>query len=718
MSGVQISSFRDHFEKLPDRTLTIAEWLAAIRDGLVAEPIARIRASRGTPAYDKLKKGLRCITWAGTFSQGRKHDDPCEPSGLVFLELDHHDGAPDPGWLWSERMRLSANPSTVSVYTSAGGQGLHVVAAVNPIPCTPNEYRQAWGWVSRELGIEASGDRGVGHRNRLAAVSHDARIYTNLAPTPIAWEPAAGGASGGKSGRSPETLGEAFQQVAMHFGVTWDGTTDADLKAGFRMACPYHGGTNPTSLHVWVGESTDAPGDEAKPTLYAKCHSRDCDGPIVLRFVAREAGVDWPLKRGIFWPAIAEDALRDTLALLRLDMRLNRGSGQVEVRSWPDFKPDRILAETGVPFRKGWVSVGGTFFDKALRLLARRSFKLAGTLVDWDDSFIVGASASPFSGWPFRQYLEGLPEWDGTQRLYRLFHDALGAADTELNRVAATSFLVGALRRTFEPGCAHDWLAVLIGEQGLGKSRFCRSLLPPEHELALYSEDLDLSLSPQQLAEAIGGSLIAEFSEMSGIRSTRATEGFKSFISTRQDRYRKPYHRAPSENPRTWVGIGTSNDEAVPADPSGSRRYLAVQCGETANWDYVPSVRDQLWGEALSIYRSWVDQGSPNPPPNILPADDKWREEQERINAAFTGIDADFDDLAEKLEPLVTPFVGKANGVKILKLWELAHSMRATSFIEPAAPPLDRSAEVKFAAALTVYGWSKGKFNDSRIWFR
>ena len=370
-------------------------------------------------------------------------------------------------------------------------------------------------------------------------------------------------------------------------------------------------------------------------------------------------------------------------------MRLNRGSGQIEVRPWPDFKPDRILAETGVPFRKGWSSVGGSFFDKGLRLLARRSFKLAGTLADWDDSFIVGASSSPVSGWPFLEFLEGLNPWDGTQRLYRLFADALGAANTEINRVAAVAFMVGVVRRTFEPGCPHDWIAVLVGEQGLGKSRFCRSLLPPEHELALYAEDLDLSLSPQQLGEGIGGAAIAEFSEMAGIRSARAVESFKSFISSRQDRYRRPYARAASENPRGWVGIGTANSEAVPSDPTGSRRYIAIECGATAAWDYLPSVRDRLWAEALSIYRNWVADGSPNPPPNLLPSGTEWREEQERINSAFTGIDADFDDLAEKLELQVTRFVGKANGVKILKLWELGHSMRATNFVAPVAPPLE-----------------------------
>ena len=44
-----------------------------------------------------------------------------------------------------------------------------------------------------------------------------------------------------------------------------------------------------------------------------------------------------------------------------------------------------------------------------------------------------------------------------------MFTNALDAADTELTRTAAKGFMVGAIRRTFEPGCPHDWLTVLVG---------------------------------------------------------------------------------------------------------------------------------------------------------------------------------------------------------------------------------------------------------------
>ena len=330
--------------------------------------------------------------------------------------------------------------------------------------------------------------------------------------------------------------------------------SDADCQAGLRLPCVYHGGDGPTNLHVWLGERQviNKKGKaETIPTLYAKCHSQDCDGPVVLRFLARESGFRWPIASGVRWGAQPMDALADTLSLLRLDIRMNRSTGGIEVSPVGGFEPDRILAESGMGYRKGWVSIGGSVFDKALRLTAKESFSIDGPLSDWIDALLVTASASPHSGWPFKDdYLEELPSWDGVSRLPDLFHNALGAEDTELNRVAAVAFMVGLVRRTYEPGCVHDWLAILVGSQGLGKSRFLRSLLPPDMELSMYAEDLDLSQSPQQIAESIGGAVLAEFSEMAGIRTQRATEGFKSFVSARNDRYRRPYHHEPSSNPR------------------------------------------------------------------------------------------------------------------------------------------------------------------------
>ena len=728
MSAVPLSAFTNRFEKIPVTGYTLADWLGFIRDGAQAKTIAAIRAARGTPDYDKGKKKLPCVSFAGTFPLGRAGKSPSDASGLIFVEVDSHDGPPPEGWLESETARLAAYPAIVAVYTSAGGAGLHAVIAVDPVPTDRQSYRAAWAWATRELSLEDRGDPQVKDSTRLACISHDTNIYINLTPTPLRWEPNTLASAGRKAPGSsrqyiPDDLAQAFRLVAARFGVEFEGVSDADCQAGLRMPCPYHGGDGPTNLHIWLGQRviTDKKGKtQTVPTLYAKCHSRDCDGPVVLGYLARESGFRWPIASGVRWTAQPMDALADTLALLRLDIRMNRSTGGIEVRTWEGFEPDRILAQAGIPFRLGWVSIGGSVFDKALRLLARDSFNLDGTLSDWMDSLLVTASASPHSGYPFRDdYLEELPSHDGEPRLPTLFIKALGAEDTLLNRTAAVGFMVGAVRRTYEPGCVHDWMPVLVGAQGLGKSRCIRSLLPHAMELSGYAEDLDLSQSPQQIAESIGGAILAEFSEMSGIRSQRATEGFKSFVSARNDRYRRPYHHEPSSNPRTWVAAGTSNDEAIPSDPSGSRRYVAVQCGEVADWDYVPEHRDQLWAEALALYNDWLAKGSPNPMPNLLPPE--LREAQEAVNSLHTGSDAAMEGLVDALEQVAPKYAGWDNAVKLLELWEMAHKQRSSITapgLAPNIPSPDKGAETKFGAALRQNSWNKHRFNGRWYWYR
>ena len=728
VAAVPVSAFTNRFEKIPAQVYTVLDWLGFIRDGVQAKTVAAIRDSRGTPRYDALKKQLPCVSFSGTFPLGRAGKFPSDASGLVFVEVDFHDGAPPEGWLKAEQARLSAHPAVVSVYTSAGGAGLHAVVAVDPVPVDRPSYRQAWAWATRELALEDRSDPAVKDSTRLACISHDPGLYVNLTPTPIPWQPNTLSSTGRKGQNStrqhtPADLAQGFRAVASHFGVEFTGTSDADCEAGLRMHCPYHGGDNPTSLHVWLGqrEVTDKRGkSKMVPTLFGKCHSRDCDGPVVLRYLAREAGFRWPVSSGVQWSAQPMDALSDTLALLRLDIRMNRSTGGIEVRPWEGFEPDRILAESGIPFRLGWVSIGGSVFDKALRLTARDSFHINGTLSDWTDALLVTASASQYSGFPFRDdYLEQLDDWDGVSRLPTLFIEALGAEDSTLNRVAATAFMLGAVRRVYEPGCPHDWMCVLVGSQGLGKSRTLRELLPAAMQLDMFAENLDLSQSTQQIAEGVGGAVIVEFSEMAGVRSVRATEGFKAFLSARNDRYRRPYHHEPSSNPRTWVGCGTANDEAIPSDPSGSRRYLAVQCGEVAKWGFVPEFRDRLWSEALALYHDWVSLGSQDPAPNLLPPE--LREAQEAANSLHTGSDATMEALADALEPLAAKYAGRSNGAKLIQLWEMAHRQRSSNTAPGLAahiPPFEKPEQTRFGAALGVAGWTKFRYNGRWYWYR
>ena len=153
---------------------------------VVAQSVQRVRNSRDSPDYSKYKSSLQCVAFSGAFSEGRKGKFPSPASGLVFLEVDSHDGPPPSGWLEGEKARLAAHPAVVAVYTSVGGQGLHAVLAVDPIPVDRPSYRQAWAWATRELALEDRGDPLVKDSTRLACISHDPALYINLTPHALA----------------------------------------------------------------------------------------------------------------------------------------------------------------------------------------------------------------------------------------------------------------------------------------------------------------------------------------------------------------------------------------------------------------------------------------------------------------------------------------------------------------------------------------------------
>lgn len=77
---------------------------------------------------------------------------------------------------------------------------------------------------------------------------------------------------------------------------------------------------------------------------------------------------------------------------------------------------------------------------------------------------------------PVREYLDGLPKWDGVPRVMTLFVDYFGEEDTIYTRQIALLWMVAAVDRAYTPGTKFDHCIVVSGQQGVGKSTFCRVL--------------------------------------------------------------------------------------------------------------------------------------------------------------------------------------------------------------------------------------------------
>lgn len=224
----------------------------------------------------------------------------------------------------------------------------------------------------------------------------------------------------------------------------------------------------------------------------------------------------------------------------------------------------------------------------------QRTFRVEFSTLTVGQAVEVVARGNRFN--PVRDALEGLPPWDGIRRNADWLSDYLGVAKTEYTTLVGQFFLIGMVKRIFEPGCKFDYSLVLEGDQGLGKSTAVRILAWN------WFADTDLDLSSKDALLALPGHWVYEISEMGSLAKAEASKQ-KSFLSRQEDEYRPPYGKRLIKAPRQLVFVGTTNEEEYLKDPTGGRRFWPVMCGGEFNLDGLRENILRMYAEALHDYR-------------------------------------------------------------------------------------------------------------------
>ena len=202
---------------------------------------------------------------------------------------------------------------------------------------------------------------------------------------------------------------------------------------------------------------------------------------------------------------------------------------------------------------------------------------------------------------PVRDYLDGLPPWDGKARVDTLLLDYFVAEDSVYTREAMRKTLVAAVARIYEPGKKFDNMLVLDGSQGTGKTTFFGKLGGE-----WYNENLTLAdMKDKSGAEKLQGYWILEVGELAGMRKIDK-ESVKAFLSRREDIYRPAFGRTTERHPRECVIVGTVNGEdGFLRDITGNRRFWPVRVAEGRQnvWKMPDAEVAQIWAEALTLYR-------------------------------------------------------------------------------------------------------------------
>ena len=314
---------------------------------------------------------------------------------------------------------------------------------------------------------------------------------------------------------------------------------------------------------------------------------------LILNFIQRMGTLFRP-QRSEHTALKAEKANSNTRKLLqflseRFDFRHNRLTGVTEYRSKEGI---------GTEFRPvDERNLNGMIVDARLKGIAFWN-SMVPTLV-------LSDKVEDYH--PFHLYMEELPEWDGTDRvtplLARVSDDELWMKGGRYWLRALTAQWMG-LERTH----ANTLVPVLVSnEQGLGKSTFCRSLLPDSLR-AYYLDNLNLApgSSPEKKLVKTGLINLDEFDKI-GEKRQPDLKNLLQMMSV-------PVYRGKRlgyvTEPRLASFIATTNSRQILSDPTGSRRFLCVEVTDMISCEGIEhkQLYAQLKQEVLDGERDYLNK--------------------------------------------------------------------------------------------------------------
>jgi len=289
-----------------------------------------------------------------------------------------------------------------------------------------------------------------------------------------------------------------------------------------------------------------------------------------------------------------------------------------------------------------------------LRMDIEKQFKFKAKLVDLDTA-IVSAS-DKFRYHPIKNKIV-TKTWDGKPRAESFFIDVLGVEDNQYNRECTRKWLLASLTRLFDNGIKFDEMIILQGGQGIGKSTTLQRL-----SLGYYT-DITEKISDEVTFKVLRTWLV-ELSELSTMVKTDS-DTFKAWLSATKDTVRKRYATDPTDHPRTFAVLGTTNNKEILKDRTGNRRYWLMYCEKDRikhsiwNLDYEYIL--QLWSE---VYQWYLNKES-------LLISEETKQYMENLSSAAL----EYDPLEEKIVNILDMYVPK-NWKEVINNPQKRHNYR------------------------------------------
>lgn len=211
------------------------------------------------------------------------------------------------------------------------------------------------------------------------------------------------------------------------------------------------------------------------------------------------------------------------------------------------------------------------------------------------------------------EYVEHL-QWDGEKRLDSWLPKAMELGDEVNVKYAARvgqALIAAMYARITRPGCQQDFMFILVGAQGIGKSSFFRVLGNfPEYEGYSAITISQLTKLDYTMGLALKKAVILDVDDLEDMRRKDQGE-LKTFISRTADEWCEVYTTRIVTEPRGFVLTGSTNNHQVLTDTTGNRRYLTLEVKDIRNvkgkFAWTQMLRDQLLAECRERWAALKD---------------------------------------------------------------------------------------------------------------
>ena len=165
-------------------------------------------------------------------------------------------------------------------------------------------------------------------------------------------------------------------------------------------------------------------------------------------------------------------------------------------------------------------------------------------------------------------------------------------------RAIGKNFWIMLVARIFDPGCKADYMLILRGPQGIGKSMSLQEIAGREYYMKTQKNLNDST----ETAMSLVGKTIFEMGELASMKKANI-ETIKNFLDVGADDFRPKYEKEQEQKRRTCIVVGTTNDNIILKDQTGNRRFWIIDVTKV-NMDLLKKMIPRLYAEALHRFKA------------------------------------------------------------------------------------------------------------------